>query len=274
MIGLVNEGVGALPGFNLQVLLEILAQFLFATLRIGAFLLSSPLFGARFVILPVRILMSVGLTVMVVSSNYPIPEIEFIISFRGVLTAMAEIAIGLSAGLILTTIFAAAALAGEKIASSSGLSMATAVDPTSGSSSPVMAQILTLFLLVIFMSFDGHLAVVGTIITSYEFLPIGTFPNASSIIQAGLSAAGFMFSSGAMIMLPFAIVLLLINVSIGVITRSAPTLNLFSFAFPITMLSVFFIVYLAMNNLGVSLSNLAADAILAMQNTMESMIDG
>ena len=75
-------------------------------------------------------------------------------------------------------------------------------------------------------------------------------------------------------MLPFAIVLLLINVSIGVITRSAPTLNLFSFAFPITMLSVFFIVYLAMNNLGVSLSNLAADAILAMQNTMESMIDG
>ena len=274
MIGLVNEGIGALPGLNLQVLLEIFAQFLFATLRIGAFLLSSPLFGARFVILPVRILMSVGLTVMVVSSNYPIPDIEFIISFRGVVTAMAEIAIGLSAGLILTIIFAAAALAGEKIASSSGLSMATAVDPTSGSSSPVMAQILTLFLLVTFMSFDGHLAVVGTIITSYEFLPIGTFPNASSIIQAGLSAAGFMFSSGAMIMLPFAIVLLLINVSIGVITRSAPTLNLFSFAFPITMLSVFFIIYLAMDNLGGSLTNLAADAILAMQNTMESMIDG
>ena len=83
-----------------------------------------------------------------------------------------------------------------------------------------------------------------------------------------------MWSSAAVIMLPYAVVLLLIQTAIGVITRSAPTLNLFSFAFPITMLSVFFIIYLAMDNLGGSLTNLAADAILAMQNTMESMIDG
>ena len=63
----------------------------------------------------------------------------------------------------------------------------------------------------------------------------------SVLIQAGILATEQMYFSAALIMLPIALILLLINVAIGVITRSAPTLNLFSFGFPITMLGVFFI---------------------------------
>ena len=274
MLPLINEGVGALPGLNLQTILALVAQFLFASLRIGSFLLASPLFGARFVILPVRILISVSLTIMVISLNPVLPSVALIASFHGLVIAATEIAIGISAGLILTIFFAAASLAGEKIAASSGLSMATAIDPTSGSSSPVMAQILTLVLLVIFMSFDGHLVAVRTIIDSYEFFPIGSIPNTEILYVAGLEAAGFMWRAASVIMLPFAVVLLLINVSIGVITRSAPTLNLFSFAFPITMLAVFFIVYLSVGSIGTGLSNLAGAAIFSMQEMMEGIIDG
>lgn len=274
MLGLVNHGVGALPGLNLQILIELMGQFLFSSLRIGSFLIASPIFGAKFVILPIRIIMSVALTIMVVSLNPVLPNINVIASFQGVIMGITEIAIGISAGLILTIFFSAASLAGEKIAASSGLSMATAVDPTSGSSSPVMSQILTLFLLIIFMTFDGHLIVIRTIIDSYEFIPIGRAPNFDLIISAGISSAGLMFSAATVIMLPFAVVLLLINLSIGVITRSAPTLNLFSFAFPITMLSVFFIVHVAMPSIATGLAKLATDAIFAMQDMLESMING
>ena len=274
MLSLVNEGVGAIPGLNLQDLLELVAQFLIASLRIGSFLLASPLFGATFVILPVRILISVSLTIMVVSLNPLLPDVKTIASFQGVMIGITEIIIGISAGLVLTIIFAAASLAGEKIASSSGLAMATAVDPTSGSSSPVMAQILLLFILVIFMSLDGHLAVVRTVIISYEFLPIGSIPDSSRLFTSGMEAAGLMWSAAAAIMLPYAVVLLLIQVSIGVITRSAPTLNLFSFAFPITMMAVFFIVFLSVTSLGTSFSKLISDAIFAMQQMIESITHG
>ena len=99
-------------------------------------------------------------------------------------------------------------------------------------------------------------------------------PDTEIISQAGINSAGFMFSAAALIMLPFAVVLLLINVAIGVITRSAPTLNLFSFAFPITMMSVFFIVFLSVTVLGTSFSNLISNAIFAMQDMMEQLIDG
>ncbi len=274
MISLLNEGIGALPGLPLQSLLEIITQFLFASLRIGSFLLASPLFGAKFVILPVKILIAMSLTIMVVSLNPVLPNIETIASLNAFMIAATEIIIGISAGLILTIFFGAASLAGEKIAASSGLSMATAVDPASGASSPVMAQILYLLLLVIFMSLDGHLSVVRTIIESYAFLPIGSVPQTEWIFVSGMESAGFMWNIAAMIMLPFAVVLLLIQVSIGVITRSAPTLNIFSFAFPVTMMAAFFLVYVSAGTIGTGLSNLASEAIFAMQQMLESMLDG
>ena len=124
------------------------------------------------------------------------------------------------------------------------------------------------------MSLDGHLAVVRTVIISYEFLPIGSIPDSSRIFTSGMEAAGLMWSAAAAIMLPYAVVLLLIQVSIGVITRSAPTLNLFSFAFPITMMAVFFIVFLSVTSLGTSFSKLISDAIFAMQQMIESITHG
>ncbi len=53
-----------------------------------------------------------------------------------------------------------------------------------------------------------------------------------------------MFKFGALISLPAILGLTLVNVIIGIVTRSAPTLNLFSFGFPITMMTAFFFLYL------------------------------
>ena len=185
-----------------------------------------------------------------------------------------EISIGLSAGLVLTIVTSAIGLAGEKIAASSGLSLATMVDPSSGGSTPVISQILTLFMLVIFVSYDGHLVVIRTMIESYEFLPIGSKIDLSIFVQAGILAAETMFSSAALIMLPIALILLLINTAIGVITRSAPTLNLFSFGFPITMLGVFFILYLSVNSIGFAISDLIGVAIFFMQDMIGAISNG
>ncbi len=274
MISVVNNGIGALPGLGLQSIIEVIGQFIFASLRIGSFLIASPFLGAKFTILPVRILIAMTLTLLIVSLNPEIPAIEVISSFSGVVIAITEISIGLAAGLVLSIVFAAIGLAGEKIAASSGLSMATMVDPSSGGSTPVISQILTLFMLVIFTSYDGHLIVIRTIIESYEFLPIGSTIDPSIFIQAGILAAETMFSSAALIMLPIALILLLINTAIGVITRSAPTLNLFSFGFPITMLGVFFILYLSIRSLGLSISDLADTAIFFMQDMIGAISNG
>lgn len=274
MIELSNSNIGALPGLDLQFIIEKVGQFFFASLRIGAFLLSSPLFGARFVLLPVRIGIIMTITLLIITLNPSIPNIEIISSSNGIATAFTEIAIGLAAGLVLTIIFASVSLAGEKIAAASGLSMAQQIDPTSGSSSPVVSQILTLFLLVVFLSLDGHLIVIRTIIDSYEFIPIGTYVDPEILVEGGIIASKKMFFIAAIIMLPIVIVLLLVNVAIGVITRSAPTLNLFSFGFPITMLGVFFMLYIASSSLGIALSDLVDEAIMIFEEMMGALVNG
>ena len=48
--------IGALPGLELQIIQDKILLFLFCSIRISAFLISSPIFGAGYVMLPVRIL--------------------------------------------------------------------------------------------------------------------------------------------------------------------------------------------------------------------------
>ena len=79
-----------------------------------------------------------------------------------------------------------------------------------------------------------------------------------------------MFFAATLIMMPVVVVLMMVNASIGVITRSAPQLNLFSFGFPISMLAAFFILFLSAGALGEASSNLISAAI----NSLEDLIEG
>jgi flagellar biosynthetic protein FliR len=273
MLGLATQEVMKLPGIDLQFITELLLIFLLSTLRIGAFLLSSPIFGARWLPLQVRIVMAFALGTAIAGQAPPVDAMT-LTSAAGVMMMLVEIAIGLTAGLTLTIWFSAILLAGEKIAASAGLGFAAQVDPSTGGQTPVVSQILYLFLLVIFLSVDGHLLAIGTMLESYRILPIGGTVNPGLLLEAGISAAGSMFLAATIIMLPIALVLLLINVTIGIITRSAPQLNLFSFGFPISLLAVFITLYFSASALGGSAQSLIESALTAMRVLIGGLGDG
>ena len=62
-------------------------------------------------------------------------------------------------------------------------------------------------------------------------------------------------------MLPVVVGITLLNVVIGIVTRSAPSLNLFSFGFPITMMSAFTLLFLCTATIGGNFDNVADVAI-------------
>ena len=96
--------VGTLPGINLQFLMELLAGLFLASLRFGAFLISSPFFGGSSTPLQVRIIMGIILGVAVVN-NVPIPDWQSFSALTGIQVIMTELAIGIGSGLILTIWF-------------------------------------------------------------------------------------------------------------------------------------------------------------------------
>jgi flagellar biosynthetic protein FliR len=83
-----------------------------------------------------------------------------------------------------------------------------------------------------------------------------------------------MFVAATIIMLPIAMVLLMINIAIGIITKSAPQLNLFSFGFPISLLAVFLLLYLSAGGMGDSMAQLIDDSLANLQTMITEMPGG
>jgi len=267
------QAMGGLPGLELNAVMSVMAKFMLASLRIGAFLVVSPIFGSTAIPVQVRVIAAAFLAVMVMGYSQ-VPDIESFSELRIIAVIITELLIGIAAGLILTIWFSAAVLAGEKIATSAGLGYAAQIDPNSGGQTPVVSQMLSLFMIILFLSVNGHLVVLRTMLESYSYLPIGAMPAWGAFIKGGISAASAMFVAASIIMLPIAIIMLLINLAVGVITRSSPQLNLFSFAFPISLLTIFILFYLSVDSMSHALKDLGISAMENLHLVMEAMSHG
>ena len=262
-----------LPGVNLFNLYQYLVIFFVASLRISSFLISAPFFSLGGIPLQVRIVASISLTAFL----FPVikvPDIQNMEGFNLFILILSEIGIGLSVGLILNIIFSAAAVAGEKIASTAGLSMSSMIDPQSGGQTLVLSTVLTLFLISCFLSLDGHLFIIKMLLESYVYLPIGIILNFSQISNIAIDTFGNMLYLAALISLPIVGGLLLIQCSIGIITRSAPSLNLFSFGFPIALISVFIFLYAGVGPISDAFSDLTGTAINLINDILHSTKKG
>ena len=174
----------------------------------------------------------------------------------------------------LSICFGTVILAGEKIAATSGLAFASQVDPTSGAQSPVISQIFSLFLLLLFFALNGHLIILKLIFASFQKLPIGSFADNNYIVETALSSANFLFDTAVTLVLPIVSILFFINLGIGFITKSAPQLNLFSFGFPLTILATFFALYFSVDALQFVFAELLNGAIKIVTLVLRGDIDG
>ena len=248
------------PGINIQSLSQYILLLMLSTLRIGSFLLSSPFFGSRMIPLPVRIVFSFSLGIWFLN-NLKFPYFEQLQGVDLVPIIFQEISIGLICGMILSICFGTVILAGEKIATTSGLAFASQVDPSSGAQSPVISQIFSLFLTILFFSVNGHLAIFELIIKSFDTFPLGSAVNLKNAIGSAIGASGFLYDTAVIIVLPIVSILFFLNIGIGFITKSAPQLNLFSFGFPLTILSTFFVLYFSVDALQFVFTDLIDKAI-------------
>ncbi len=88
---------------------------------------------------------------------------------------------------------------------------------------------------LIFLAVNAHLLLLGVLSDSFQSLPISTQPlsPAGSTIVAAFGST--VFAVGLQLALPLIAILLMTNLSLGILTRSAPQLNIFAIGFPITL---------------------------------------
>lgn len=269
MDNLVSQSLYQVPAGALNVIFVMLYEVLILSIRIGAFLLAAPFFGSRMVPLNIRIILTFSLSIFLYGW-IEVPNVIRLSALELVGLVFTEAAIGITSGLIFAIAFSSVALVGEKIASTSGLSFAIQMDPATGTQAPIVSQFFTLFILMIFFATDYHLYVFSIVLDSYNIIPIGGKISLLNLYEAIIISSENMFANASLIMLPMVGVLLLINLAVGIITRSAPQLNLFSFGFPITILSTMFILYFAVSPLAHSFFDLIIDQV----NLLTEMLGG
>jgi len=152
-------------------------------------------------------------------------------------------------GLILQVVVAAVVLAGQSVATAMGLSMANMLDPNMGSV-PVISQFFTIMSTLIFVGFGGHAILLGLITDSFQSLPIGQSLLNQETYGRILRWSSMMFLGSLLMALPVMISLLFINVGLGVVTRAAPSLNIFAVGFPAMTLGGFLILIISMQSIG------------------------
>ena len=251
------------PDLGIGVMGEQLWALLFVMVRIGAALLAAPLFGIRAVPVQVRIVLAAALGVYMLNWM-PVRVPEDMLALPTLVALLGEVVIGLTLGFVLQLAFAAPSLAGEQIAGSMGMAIATAVDPASGSQSGAIGQFLGIMLTLVFLAIGGHLIWLRLVVESYTLFPPGADWDVGERGWLVASFASQILASAAIIALPVTLVLLLVQVVTGVISRSAPALNLFALGLPAGVLAGIIALLLATPLLSeqfVALAELALDMV-------------
>jgi len=225
-----------------------IGSFMWPFMRIGAMFLAAPIYGTRIVPTRIKLVLAVSVTIIVMPLLAEMPVVEPL-SIDGLRVAVQQIMIGAATGFILQMVFAALIIAGESIAMAMGLGFASMVDPTNGVTVPVISQFFVITGILIFLSLGGHLTLIQIVIDSFTTLPVSTLGIPREGLWTLVNWGSAMFVGALLIALPAVASLLVVLLALGVTTRAAPQLNIFSVGFALTLLMGFIIIMLIMPTL-------------------------
>lgn len=210
-----------------------IAEFFWPFFRIIALVMSAPLFGATGVPASVKIGIAIVLTIIVAPLLPAMPDIQPA-SAQGMLIMAQQLLIGFTLGFAIRLVFTAMEMAGHIAGLQMGLGFATFFDPQNSTQVPLMGQFIGVMTMLLFVTLNGHLMMIATLVESFNTLPVGSSMAGQSLLALVITGKNI-FSWGVQMSLPVVAALTLINIGLGVLTRASPQLNIFAVGFPLTL---------------------------------------
>lgn len=211
-----------------------LSPVLWPFLRVLALFSVAPVFSMRAI--PMRVKIGLALLVAVCSQALLVDQPVISVNGREALGAVAQqVSVGLAIGFAVRLVFASVELAGEVIGLQMGLNFASFFDPASSAQVSAVGRFFGNMSLLLFIVINGHLVVLMAVVKSFERFPAdGNF--LQSLGQMRLYELGAsLFASAFWIALPMIALLLFVNLTLGIISRVAPQMNIYAVGFPVTL---------------------------------------
>ncbi|MFY9329886.1 MAG: flagellar biosynthetic protein FliR [Georgfuchsia sp.] len=241
-----------------------LSGLLWPLARILALIATVPILGNNVIPARFKIALGVLITLIIAPLAAPPQGVE-LWSSTGMVILIQQIAIGVAMGFAMRIVFAMVDLAGDLIGLQMGLGFASFFDPQNATNTALISQYLGILITLIFLGTNSHLLLIATLTESFQVLPISADPLGSAPWLTLVQWGGKTFSIGLMLALPILAALLITNLSLGILTRAAPQLNLFSVGFPVTLMLGFAVLFLALPQMSSALEK-------PLQQGMEMML--
>lgn len=220
--------------FSEAQLVAWLSPILWPFLRVMAVFSVAPLFSMR--VIPMRTKIGLAFLVALCAQAVLVNQPVIALNGPGALGAVAQqVAVGVAIGFAVRLVFTSVELAGEVIGLQMGLNFASFFDPASNAQVSAVARFFGNMAMLLFVVINGHLMVLMAVVKSFDSFPAdGNFLQA--LAQMRLHELGAsLFSSALWIALPMVALLLFVNLTLGIISRVAPQMNIYAVGFPVTL---------------------------------------
>ena len=220
--------------FTEAQLLAWIAAVAYPFCRIAALIATAPILSDASVPRRVKVGLAIFVTIIVAPGIAAVPGVEPM-SGDGFLLIGRQLLIGAAMGFAMRLAFAAIEYSGDLIGFQMGLGYATLLDPETNDQTPLIGSLLRYFASLAFLVANGPLLMIAGVAASFDGLPIAGSSGLIGGWQGLVLQGATIFGLALHMALPVIAALLVTNVALGVMTRAAPQLNLFSIGFPITI---------------------------------------
>lgn len=247
-----------------------IAAFIYPLARILALIATAPILGNKQIPIRIKIALAMLMT-FIIAPNITIPEGLDPASAQGQLMLIQQILAGLAMGFTMRLIFTAVEMAGDLAGMQMGLGFASFYDPVNASYTPVIAQFLGVIAALAFLSMNGHLFMLAALSDSFQAFPITAALPSAVAFRTLVEWGSTIFNHALQLSMPLIGTLLITNIALGILTRSAPQLNIFAIGFPITLTVGIGALALTLPYLAPMLEHIVNDGLETMQRIATQM---
>ncbi len=212
-------------------------------LRVGAMFSFAPFLGSLSIPARIKAVLVLLITVLL----YPFCTVPEISSGPGSWTgiALSEVMLGLAMGLTGQLVFEGAQLAGQIVGFQFSFSLVNVIDPQTNVDTPVLSIFHQSMALLLLLVFNVHHWMLRGLAKSFAYVPIGSVSINSGAMHALFHAASGMWLAGVQMALPLLLVTLLIDVTVGFLTKASPQLPVLVLSVPLKSAAGFLMLAIA-----------------------------
>ncbi|MEZ0392355.1 MAG: flagellar biosynthetic protein FliR [Pseudobdellovibrionaceae bacterium] len=210
--------------------------FALVFLRIIAFVVAWPVFGSSNVPVPVKVLLSLIFSIIL----FPVISFQNVdlikIDDQLIFLSIREVGIGLALGFLMRMFFFAISIAGEVVSLSIGLSSAQMFNPTLGTQSNVVEQFQMMIATLFFLAINGHHIFITGMAQSFDLAPVAVIGIKAEAFGSISQWTKDVFVAGLKMSAPVLVAIFLTNISMGILGRAVPQINVLVTSMAVTLL--------------------------------------